>query len=318
MNTLFGSHLYELNNENSDEDWKGIYLPTVNELLLNKYPRSIKYSSGDANSKNGFGDIDLENISLPRLVELGCKSDTMAIDILHATKNIERGTYAEIWDSLVENRTKFYSKDMSSLIGYLKHQASKYGVKGSRMSALKVIIEVLPQLIEDYPNAVIGDVVEWLPYDDNCKYISVVNTKTKPSTTNHYYEVLGKKFQNTLKLTSLQDSIEKWYDNYGHRAREAEKNNGVDWKAVSHALRAGYQVIDIYQQGDFEYPLSQTQYLRDVKEGKLDFSSNVKEELEWVTDLAMELSAKSDLPEVVDVEWWDNWLLDVYGNHYHF
>ncbi len=328
MYGLFGSHLYGLNNENSDEDWKGIFMPTLPDLLLHSYPNSIKTSTGGATTKNGAGDVDDEYVSLPRFVELGCKSDTMAIDMLHIDMDVMHRDHPlmlagkvdsdlrSVWDSLVEHRTKFYSKDMSSLIGYLKHQASKYGVKGSRMASIKVAIEVVTQLIEEYPDdTVIGTVTDWLPYDNNCKLITVINTKTNPHSENTFYEVLGKKYQTTMSLTKLLNSLTIWYDSYGHRAREAEKNQGIDWKAVSHALRAGYQVIDIFEKGDYEYPLSQTQYIRDVKEGKLDFKNNVQLELEVVTDRAMELSELSTLPEKVNRTFWDNWLLCTYDKH---
>lgn len=316
MYGLYGSHLYGLNNENSDEDWKGVFLPTHRELLLNNYPRTIKSSTGDPDGKNGAGDEDLEYISLPRLVELGCRSDTMAIDMLHmpyAPHGLVNPRFEEIWESLVENRTRFYSSNMSSLVGYLKHQAAKYGVKGSRMASLKIAIEVLDVHIqengEDY---ILGKVIENLHLDNNCKLITILNEKANPPHESHFYDIMGKKYQSTNTLRYVHNALTKWYDSYGHRARLAEKNEGVDWKALSHALRAGYQVIDIFEQGDYEYPLRQNAYLQDVKEGKLDFTSNVQLELEVVTDRAMQLAELSTLPEEVDQEFWDEWLLAIY------
>lgn len=317
---LYGSHLYGLNNANSDEDWKGVFLPSKDELLLNNYPRTIKSSTGDQHSKNGAGDEDLEYISLPRLVELGCRSDTMAIDMLHMPyipHGLVNPRYKEIWDSLVENRTRFYSRNMSSLVGYLKHQAAnqaaKYGVKGSRMSSLKLAIEVLEiHIRESGSDSKLTNCIDMMHLDDNCKLITIVNEKANPPHESQYYEVMGKKYQESNTLKYVYDALTKWYDSYGHRARLAEKNEGVDWKALSHALRAGYQVIDIFEQGDFEYPLRQNAYLQDVKEGKLDFKTNVQLELEVVTDRAMQLSQISTLPEEVDQKFWDDWLLAIY------
>lgn len=37
----FGSHLYGTNTENSDMDFKGIYLPTAREIVLGTYKKTI-------------------------------------------------------------------------------------------------------------------------------------------------------------------------------------------------------------------------------------------------------------------------------------
>jgi hypothetical protein len=106
------------------------------------------------------------------------------------------------------------------------------------------------------------------------------------------------------------------YDGYGHRAKLAEKNEGIDWKAMSHALRAGYQARDIYKDGDFSYPLKETEFLKQVKTGKLSFDQ-VADELErLVTEIEI-LSENSNLPESVDVEFWNKWLISVYSREFN-
>ena len=94
-------------------------------------------------------------------------------------------------------------------------------------------------------------------------------------------------------------------------------NNNIDWKAVSHALRAGYQFRSIFIDGDFEYPLKESQFVLDVKQGKLDFTSQVQVELETLVEEVNELSSKSNLPENINTSYWDQWLIDrletIYG-----
>jgi hypothetical protein len=41
----------------------------------------------------------------------------------------------------------------------------------------------------------------------------------------------------------------KFYDDYGHRAKLASENKNVDWKAISHALRAAIQTKEILTTG---------------------------------------------------------------------
>ena len=83
------------------------------------------------------------------------------------------------------------------------------------------------------------------------------------------YECCGKKFHNTVCISYALECVTRVYDNYGKRAVMAKNNEGIDWKAVSHAFRAGYQLLEIYRTGDLKYPLESAEYLRDMKEGKL-------------------------------------------------
>jgi hypothetical protein len=84
----------------------------------------------------------------------------------------------------------------------------------------------------------------------------------------------------------------------------AKENNGLDWKAISHALRACSQLEEIFTTGNLIYPLSTKDFLIDVKKGKLDWTTEVQPMLEKAID-DLEKSAKSsNLPEKVDKEWW--------------
>jgi len=67
MKTVFGSHLYGLNTKNSDRDIKGIYLPTLNELLLGNYKPYINLDS-NKKGKNDSSDVDEEYIALPTFI----------------------------------------------------------------------------------------------------------------------------------------------------------------------------------------------------------------------------------------------------------
>lgn len=53
MNGIFGSHLYGTSTENSDRDYKGIYIPTKEECYLNSIIKSINRKTREnTNSKN--------------------------------------------------------------------------------------------------------------------------------------------------------------------------------------------------------------------------------------------------------------------------
>lgn len=303
----FGSHLYGLNTPTSDIDIKGIYLPTKRELLLGNYAQSYKSSTGGDHEKNKPGDIDHEVIALPTFVKFACDGETFAIDMLHCQEPI---VSSPIWYYLVNNRTKFYSRNLKAFVGYVKKQAAKYGVKGTRSAVIKQVIDIIEPVTNGMGQRVLGDYLDNLPITE----YSQIKKSNHPSTGEQtFYELNGKMYQSSLKLEMFLQQIKGMYDSYGHRAKLAEQNEGVDWKAVSHALRVAYQARDIYKYGDFQYPLKETQFLLDVKQGKLDYKTEVAPVLEALVEEVDELAEKAIwLPEKVDRNFWDNWLVEIY------
>ena len=95
---------------------------------------------------------------------------------------------------------------------------------------------------------------------------------------------------------------------YGQRAALAASNQNIDWKAISHALRAGYQIEEIFTKGTISYPLCQAQYLKDVKLGRLDYLTEVAPTLEALMDKVEGLAKDCGLPEEPDFDYWDDFL----------
>lgn len=311
MKCLFGSHLYGLDTPASDRDYKGIYLPDRDSLLLGNYARHYSQSTGDDKTKNTKDDVDVEIFSLPYFIELACKGETVAIDMLHADLRHYQSQPHEIWQELKADRHLFYTKDMKSYVGYARRQASKYGIKGSRIAAIDAVRQTLQFVIGV---ETLRDNWSILPISDHLRK-DVMNDKSSVKPL-YFYEVCGRKYQDTLTVNQLMDHMNRMYDEYGERAQLAKDNGGIDWKAVSHSLRASYQMLGILRDGDFEYPLPQTQFLLDVKRGKLDFVTQVQPELEQAIEEIEALAAVSNLPSKVNRNYWDRKLLEWYGKYF--
>ena len=84
---IVGSKLYGTNNENSDTDIKGVFLPDLNDLILGKAPKHYTFSSGSKYDRNDKDDVDETYYSLQYFLELAAKGDTNAIDLLFAYTN---------------------------------------------------------------------------------------------------------------------------------------------------------------------------------------------------------------------------------------
>ena len=80
----FGAHLYGTATSDSDLDYKGIFLPTKEQLLLGCVPKSHNYSTGKDYSRNTKNDVDTELYSLHYFIKLACAGQTVAMDMLHA------------------------------------------------------------------------------------------------------------------------------------------------------------------------------------------------------------------------------------------
>ncbi len=118
-----------------------------------------------------------------------------------------------------------------------------------------------------------------------------------------------------MQVEDFHSGMKAQLDKYGERAELAAKNEGVDWKALSHALRAAYQMRSIYEDGDFEYPLKQSYLLRLVKAGDVPFLE-VKQVLEQTLERVEELAKISPLKDKVSVNKWNDWLLTKYHEMY--
>lgn len=295
--TFFGSHLYGLETPNSDHDFKGIILPTATEILLgnSKYHKSS--TTGKNNSKNTSDDIDKDYYTLSYFIDLACKGDTTALDMLHASPD-KVTIRSPIWDFLITNRFRFYTKSMKAYVGYCRKQAAKYGVKGSRLGELERAITTLKQYKKtDIVGDVIieeSDIVKWVDYKGN-----------------RYLEICGSKFQDNLKISFALTTLNQIYDNYGERTKLAKLNQSIDWKAMSHAFRVGYQTLHILQDHGFEYPLKESDFIMKIKKGELHFL-DVEPMLTELVGTIEELAQRSNLPNEVEREYWDKYICSIY------
>jgi len=296
---LFGSHLYGLDTPNSDKDYKGIILPSKNEILLGKSNYHVDRSSNSSSSKNTKDDIDRSFYTLSYFIDMACKGDSTPIDMIHGSSDKVLHD-SDIWQFIVANRTRFYTKSMKSYVGYCKKQAAKYGIKGSRLGELERALTILNKYSN---NDVINDVqieesdiVRWIDYKDN-----------------RYLEICGSKFQDNLRISYAKDTLSKIFDRYGERTKLAKLNQSVDWKSLSHACRVGYQTYHILNDNGFEYPLAESNYILDIKLGKLPFLEVEQTLTQLVNDIE-QLSMKSNYPIEVDRTFWDNFICQVYAD----
>jgi len=294
----FGAHLYGTATADSDVDFRGVFLPSREEVLLGKIPKSRVFSTGNAVSKNTVGDIDEEIYSLHYFVQLACEGQTVAMDMLHAPEPFWI-VQSAVWRQIVSERHRFYSKKLSAFIAYARRQAAKYGIKGSRLHAADSVLALLKR---QNPQHKLQRVWDELPRGEHC-----FDLGTDPHGR-RLYQVCGKTFQESVAIGYVVPILEKFYDAYGQRARLAAENKNIDWKAVSHALRATFQTREILTHGTIRYPLAEAPFLKEVKQARLDYATLVAPVLEQAIDEVEHLLRQSTLPEQADTRYWDEFI----------
>jgi len=306
---IFGSHLYGTSTASSDTDIKGVFLPTREQVLLQRVPNSLNESRDKKyKERNTSADTDVEMYSLHYFLKLALAGETVALDMLHAPSTAWHEA-SPVWKDLVSHRERFYTKNLKSFVGYARRQAAKYGVKGSRLATAKQVLEHLQSKYTQYRKsngeceARLADIWESLPTGQHISFLEIKQDRL--------YNVCGKNLLSTARINHYIPMLQNFVNMYGNRARQAELNEGIDWKAVSHAFRAAYQVRHILTVGGYTYPLPETEYIRAVKSGTLSFLNDVGPALELLMDELEELSQQSSLPEQPDQAFWDRWLMSV-------
>jgi len=306
----FGSHLYGTDTPDSDIDIKGVYLPSFEDVVLGRIKKSIYLNTKvDANAKNTKDDVDEEYYSLQHFLELICKGETFAFDMLHCNKENTLASSAE-WGFIQRNRELFYSKDMTAFTEYALRQTAKYSIKGSRLDAIRDTRDTMRNIAEVNPNARLKDVPDELDgliarNPEYCSYHASITPE---------FTIGDKKMQLTAKVAYFYAMLEKYYNSYGHRAIQAMENKGIDFKAVSHCLRAIYQLEEIVLTGNLRYPLAKAEFLRDVKIGKKHFvNDGIKDLIEDKFQEVKKLITSSNFREKVDTSFWERFIIDVYS-----
>lgn len=296
----FGSHLYGTSTPSSDYDYKGVFLPTVESALTGRIPkrwRPCKVAKAEG-EKNVPGDVDFELLSLHEFMRLLIEGQTLALDMLHAEAGSLIQTSSE-WEDLYVERKRFYTKNLSAFVGYARRQAAKYGIKGSRLACAKWMVEECRKFEQ-------LTVLEWVtqtPFialDDIAEYVKIDLSDPDVLTVS----VLDKGLTSGAAMGHYLKTFERYVESYGARARMAETNEGVDWKAMSHAVRAAYSVRTILSGETLRlpYPSHVRRELERIKAGKVPFGT-VQKLLEREVEHIEQLAAKSTLPVIADVEW---------------
>jgi hypothetical protein len=121
-----------------------------------------------------------------------------------------------------------------------------------------------------------------------------------------HLEVCGRKMPFTSAIKSAREVVQRLVDEYGERALQAERNEGVDWKALSHAVRVGREALELLETGRIIFPLSCAAEILAIKRGVRSYAA-VGEEIERLLGAVEGAATRSTLrdePDLSSTIWW--------------
>ncbi len=315
----FGSHLYGTNTENSDLDFKGIYLPTAREIVLGNYPKSLNSSRPKQPfERNTKDDVDMEIFSLDRFVNLLTEGQTVALDMLFGYKSVTPTWLdLQIMSHLYDNRVKLLNRNVNSFVGYAKQQAAKYGQKGFRLATIREALELFKKLplhhkLKEFKVEMDNFIERNRPMDSSEELVKWVYGTLPSGDVDTMFECCGKKVSLNASVKYGRDIFQRMFDAYGHRALMAEKNEGVDWKALSHAVRVNSEAKELLTTSLITFPRPDRELLLAIKTGKMLYKEVADIIDNGLKDL-LETQKTSILPEQPDFKWAQDFIFHVYS-----
>lgn len=309
----FGSHLYGTSTPASDLDYKAVYVPCARDILLQRVKGSISAKRPKAEGeKNLAGEVDEERYSLQRYLGLAAEGQTVALDVLFAPEWSMVSAPSPEWLEIIRNRHRLITKRSVAFIGYCRQQANKYGIKGSRVAASRRALALLNDGLERYGTVAKLEVMreQITAATSGAEHMALVDIEVPGRTVTHW-DVCNRKMPFTSSIKTARDIMQKLVDEYGARALLAEKNEGMDWKALSHAVRVGRQAIELLETGHVTFPLPYADHILKIKKGELPYQP-VAEEIENLLAKVEEAAARSALPPDADTAWIEDFVFDVY------
>lgn len=287
-----GSVVYGTMLPTSDTDYKGVNLPTAREILLGKVHDAIVLNTNKSNSKNTQEDIDQEYYSLSRFLKLVIDGQTGALDMLFTPEQFWVSDPSPLWQKILMNRSALLSTKMSSFVGYCKAQAHKYGMKGNRLGTLNSFVAFLQRCDIHKPLLEYQEefrlFLEAL-YPEARQHIQVVYIQpTKESIALPHVEVCGKKYAFNHEIKYILASVTMLQEAYGARARQAEGSEGIDWKALYHAVRVAEEAKELLKTGLITFPRPEAEFLLAIRQGKVPYatvSTHIEQTIEDIDTL---------------------------------
>lgn len=306
----FGSHVYGTNVPTSDLDYKGIFIPNGRDIVMGRAAKNINLNTNKTNEKNSSEDIDEEHFSLSQYLKHLSDGQTVALDMLFTPdKFIMECNNEKLWAEIKDNRHKLIHRGMSAFVGYCQAQAAKYSLKGSHLAAYRAAkdffgaqdpnVKLIHREAEMIEGLINPAVMEAKYHEKGKPLIKFVEQETNLGIEK-YIQVGPKcKVPLSAKCGLAHQIYKAQFDKYGERAKMAETNQGIDWKALMHAVRVCYEAQELLKTHSITFPRPEADLLLKIRKGELSYKEVEQLIVQGIDDLDR-IKEGSTLPEKSD------------------
>lgn len=302
--TRVGSHLYGTNRPESDEDYCGIFLPSLTDVIglqncPTEWSMDVKNSTGP---RNTTGDVDRKFYSLKQFLLLLAEGQSLQLEMLFSNRQNwlvpSRPQNCE-WSQLIQNRELFLSKNsIMPFIGFAKAQAHKAAMKGDNLNKIR---ELIDQLTPFHAHIPLGHALNHLESEYRSSFSDTGKVHKDVITEGGIkaIEIAGKQYEHTQQIRYVLQKLRNIEKKYGSRS-EAAAEMGYDYKSLLHAYRLLFEAKMLLTEGElrFPFPKEQVDFLISIRNGV--YQTNFFKEIEDKLTELRELKEKSSLQESVD------------------
>jgi RNA repair pathway DNA polymerase beta family len=267
----FGSHLYGTATEQSDLDTKAVFIPSARDILLQRVRHTMVESADKpAHRKNVPGAAESEAYSLQRYLDLLAEGQTVALDMLFAPDPTMLRQPDPLWREIQANASRLVTRRASFFVRYCRQQANKYGIKGSRIASARQALALLSAAEARHGTAAKLAAIEpeLTALVAATDHAGLVDVPAPGDRLIRHLEVCGRKMPFPGTIKNAREVVQRLVAQYGQRALQAERNEGVDWKALSHAVRVGCEALELLDTGRITLPLRDATEILAIKRGE--------------------------------------------------
>lgn len=297
-----GSHLYGTATPSSDLDVKAVVVPGARDILLQRAkPTSTEGRPRARGERNGPGDVDVETHGLQRYLDLLCAGQPVAVEMLFAPEAAFTAPPDPLWREVQSLGPRLVTRRVGVFLRYCRRQADLYGAKGARVGAARRAASVLAAAEAEHGAQArlerVAAVLEALAAE--VPHVALADVEVQPGRVVRHLDLCGRKTPYTATIRAAREAADRVLAGYGRRAEAAERCDGVDWKALSHAVRVGHEALELLSTGRLRFPLATAGHLLAIKLGRVPHGA-VEEEIEALRDGLERAAERSALPDEPD------------------
>lgn len=266
---VFGSRLYGTQEEGaSDLDLYGLWMPLPAALVTGCADGDIRAGTAGNLVRHGSGDVDIALFSLRRwLLELLPRGEVVGTDLLFAAGRPGCVLFRDpLLDAIFGDPLRYLGlRDGRACRAYCIRQARQYGIRGSRLGCLKDVLRALEALCPEglRAKARLADILEGLLARCGDGRLCL----RAPEGEGAALVLCGRHYQASLPVALLAERVQAVLAATRCAGIDADRGLGVDWKALSHALRAQREDEEILATGRLRFPLACAGELKAVRAG---------------------------------------------------